>query len=75
MLAAPFGVFPGTGIGGGCVYEGNIFHGSFSSCMEIGHMFVASDGPMSGFGQRGVLESVASRLTIASEAGDGSLSR
>ena len=28
------GVFPGTGIGGGCVYEGRIFHGSRSSCME-----------------------------------------
>ncbi|MFP6693965.1 MAG: ROK family protein, partial [Pirellulales bacterium] len=32
------GVFPGTGIGGGCVYEGNILRGKTGSCMEIGHV-------------------------------------
>jgi glucokinase len=32
------GVFPGTGIGGGCVYEGRIFRGSRSSCMEVGFL-------------------------------------
>jgi glucokinase len=29
------GVFPGTGIGGGCVYEGQIFRGKNVSCFEI----------------------------------------
>jgi len=62
------GVFPGTGIGGGCVYDGSILRGAKSSCMEIGHMQVIPDGPMCGCGKRGCLEAVASRLVIASHA-------
>ncbi|MFV2069438.1 MAG: ROK family protein [Pirellulales bacterium] len=62
------GVFPGTGIGGGCVYEGKIIRGARSSCMEIGHVQVMPDGPLCGCGQRGCLEAVASRLAIASAA-------
>lgn len=61
-----FGVFPGTGIGGGCVYEGKIIRGAVNSCMEIGHTRVVADGPLCGCGLRGCLESVASRLAIAS---------
>lgn len=61
------GVFPGTGIGGGCVYEGNILTGRNSSCMEIGHIPLLNDGPLSGFGHRGTLEAVASRLAISGE--------
>jgi glucokinase len=34
------GVFPGTGIGGGCVYEGKVLRGRKYSCLEIGHMQV-----------------------------------
>lgn len=62
------GVFPGTGIGGGCVYEGNILRGRKSSCMEIGHIQVLPDGPLCGCGRRGCLEAVASRLVIAAAA-------
>ena len=62
------GVFPGTGIGGGCVYDGNILSGINSSCMEIGHIQVLQNGPLCGCGQRGCLEAVASRLVIASQA-------
>ncbi|NNJ26839.1 ROK family protein [Alienimonas chondri] len=62
------GVFPGTGIGGGMVYEGAIFRGAKYSCLEIGHMPVDPLGPRSGLGQRGTLEAVASKLTIASQA-------
>jgi glucokinase len=62
------GVFPGTGIGGGCVYQGNLLRGSRSSCMEIGHMPVMVDGPLCGCGNRGCLEAVASRLAISSAA-------
>jgi len=60
------GIFPGTGIGGGCVYEGEIIRGKTSSCMEIGHVQVVSDGPLCGCGRRGCLEAVAGRLAIAS---------
>ncbi len=62
------GVFPGTGIGGGCVYDGKILRGAKSTCMEIGHMQVVPDGPLCGCGKRGCLEAVASRLVIASQA-------
>jgi len=61
------GVFPGTGIGGGLVYEGKIFRGKSTSCMEIGHVMVDPRGRMCGCGRRGCLETVASRLAIAAD--------
>lgn len=62
------GVFPGTGIGGGAVYEGRIMRGRTGSCMEIGHIPVQPDGPLCGCGRRGCLEAVASRLAISAHA-------
>ncbi len=62
------GVFPGTGIGGGCVYEGKILRGKTGSCMEIGHVPLLPDGNLCGCGQRGCLEAHASRLAIAGAA-------
>lgn len=62
------GVFPGTGIGGGCVYEGRILRGKPGSCFEVGHIPVVKDGALCGCGRRGCLETVASRLAIASAA-------
>ena len=62
------GVFPGTGVGGGCIYDGRIFRGQRLSCMEIGHLEVISLGPRSGTGQQGTVESYASRLAIAASA-------
>lgn len=62
------GIFPGTGIGGGCVYQDQIIRGKTSSCLELGHIQVMPEGPLCGCGQRGCLESLASRLVIASQA-------
>lgn len=62
------GVFAGTGIGGGCIYQGEILRGAKVSAFEIGHIQVMSNGPRCGCGQRGCLESVASRLAIAAQA-------
>jgi glucokinase len=62
------GVFPGTGIGGGCVYDGEILRGKTSSCLEIGHLVVLPEGPRCGCGGRGCLEAVASRLAISAAA-------
>ncbi len=62
------GVFPGTGIGGGCVYEGRIITGARSTCFEIGHCPVVPEGALCGCGRRGCLETVASRLAIAAAA-------
>lgn len=61
------GVFPGTGIGGGCVYDGQIVRGKHVSAMEIGHMEVVHDGNFCGCGRRGCLEAEASRLAISAE--------
>jgi glucokinase len=61
------GIFPGTGIGGGFVYEGKILRGKRLSCMEIGHTRIASSNRSSGVDMTGTLESEASRLAIAAE--------
>jgi len=66
------GVFPGTGIGGGCIYDGSILRGSVHSCMEIGHIVVDPKGPLCGCGRRGCLEAVASRLAIAANVAKAS---
>ncbi len=62
------GIFPGTGIGGGCVYEGKILQGAGISCMEIGHTRISSGVRCSGGAIPGTLETEASRLAIAAEA-------
>ncbi len=62
------GVFPGTGIGGGCVYDGRIIRGKRSSCLEIGHIQINRNGHLCGCGRYGCLETEASRLAIAAEA-------
>ncbi|MEP3477718.1 MAG: ROK family protein [Fuerstiella sp.] len=62
------GVFPGTGIGGGMVYEGKIFRGATGSCLEIGYLQMATEGPAAGVGPVGTLEALASRLAISGEA-------
>ncbi len=62
------GVFPGTGIGAGCVYEGNLLQGGQRTCLELGHVQVQPDGPRCGCGGRGCLEAVASRLAISQAA-------
>lgn len=62
------GIFPGTGVGGGCVYEGNILQGAGISCMEIGHVRISGSSKSSGSAFPGSLEAEASRLTIAAEA-------
>jgi len=62
------GVFPGTGIGGGCVYEGKLLRGKTGSAFEIGHMQAMVDGPLCGCGRTGCLEAVASRLAISAAA-------
>ena len=62
------GVFPGTGIGGGFVYDGELLRGKRGSCLEVGHIQVTSGGPLCGCGRRGCLEAVASRLAICGAA-------
>jgi glucokinase len=46
----------GTGIGGGIVLDGKLFHGRTYSAAEIGHMTINEDGPLCGCGNRGCVE-------------------
>ena len=62
------GVFPGTGVGGGMVYEGKIFRGKNCSCLEVGHVEVLPNGPRCSCGRRGCLEAVSSRLAVSAAA-------
>lgn len=62
------GIFPGTGIGGGCVYDGQLIRGKVNSAFEIGHIQVLPGGPICGCGNRGCVEAVASRLAISAAA-------
>jgi glucokinase len=64
---AAVGLFPGTGIGGGCVYDGKILRGRKLTAMEVGHMKISSSTRSSGVPLTGTLESEASRLNIAAE--------
>lgn len=58
------GIFVGTGIGAGIVLDGKLWHGTHKTAGEVGHMVVLADGPVCGCGNRGCLESVASRTAI-----------
>lgn len=62
-----FGLFPGTGIGGGCVYDGQILRGKVLSCMEVGHIKICGSDRLGATGMEGTLETEASRLAIAGE--------
>ncbi len=62
------GIFPGTGIGGGCVYDGQMVTGRGVTCLEIGHVKVDREGRLCGCGARGCLETVASRLAVSAAA-------
>ena len=59
-----------TGIGGGAVLNGNLFRGSTSNALEVGHMIIMKDGPRCGCGNRGCAEALASGTAIAKAAKD-----
>lgn len=50
----------GTGVGGGIVLDGRIWHGADGMAGEIGHMTVLPDGRQCGCGNTGCLEMYAS---------------
>jgi glucokinase len=56
-----------TGIGGGLILDGKIYHGVSGSAGEIGHMTIMPRGPHCGCGNRGCLEALASGTAIARE--------
>ena len=58
------GIFLGTGIGGGIVFNGEFYTGANHTAGEIGHMVLQVDGPRCGCGNNGCFEALASRTAI-----------
>ena len=58
------GIFLGTGIGAGLIFDGELFSGFNRSAGEIGHMVLEVGGPKCGCGNRGCFEALASRTAI-----------
>ncbi len=54
----------GTGVGGGIVLGGRIWHGMTGMAGELGHITVEPEGPPCGCGNRGCLEQFASAKAI-----------
>jgi glucokinase len=54
----------GTGVGGGLVLDGKIWHGMTGMAGEFGHMTVDPEGQQCGCGNRGCLEQYASATAI-----------
>ena len=57
-----------TGIGGGIIANGEIYHGANDSAGEVGHQILLPDGPLCGCGQYGCLEALCSGPAIARRA-------
>jgi len=54
----------GTGIGGGIIIDGKIYHGNNYGAAELGHMTVNKDGPLCNCGNYGCLEAYSSATGI-----------
>ncbi len=60
----------GTGIGGGIIFDGQLYRGEFGVAAEMGHMQVVPDGRDCGCGQRGCWEQYGSGRALVREARD-----
>jgi glucokinase len=58
----------GTGIGGGIVSGGRLFHGAHGFAAEIGHIVMDPAGPICGCGNRGCWEQLASGQAVTRAA-------
>jgi glucokinase len=58
-------VFIGSGVGGGIVIDGQLFHGAHGGAGEIGHTIVRAGGPRCGCGRFGCFEAMSARNAVA----------
>ena len=65
------GLTLGTGIGGGIVLDGELYHGASDDAAEIGHMCVDLTGRRCACGRYGCLEAYASGPNITARAVEG----
>lgn len=63
------GIFPGTGVGAGFVYDGRIIMGRAASAMELGMIYLPGTHLSSPHEGTVMLEDLTSRLALASQAG------
>ena len=54
----------GTGIGGGIIIDGKVYHGAEGYAAELGHISLSFDGPKCGCGNTGCMEAYASAKGI-----------
>ena len=59
-----FGIFIGTGIGGGLILDGKPYSGFNRTAGEVGHMVLQVGGPKCGCGNKGCFEALASRSAL-----------
>jgi glucokinase len=64
------GIFVGTGIGGGIIFDGKLVLGHRGAAAEVGHMRLQPGGPLCGCGGHGCLEALASRTAIERDIRD-----
>ncbi|MEW5979089.1 MAG: ROK family protein [Acidobacteriota bacterium] len=58
----------GTGIGGGLILNGRIWHGAFGMAAELGHVTIYPDGRPCACGSRGCLEAYAAASAVVRAA-------
>lgn len=60
----------GTGIGGGLILDGELYHGAVGAAAELGHVVIEQDGPpcQGHCPNRGCLEALASGTALVAEA-------
>ncbi len=56
-----YGIFAGTGVGGGHICNGSINRGKNFTAGEVGHMVVKINGPECNCGRKGCLEAIAGK--------------
>ena len=54
----------GTGIGGGIIIDGEVFHGAWDTAAEVGHIIIHEEGLLCNCGTRGCLEAYASATGV-----------
>lgn len=59
------GIFPGTGLGAGFVYDGKLIHGKATSCMELGMVYLPGTHLNSSIPGAVLFEDLTSRLGLA----------
>jgi glucokinase len=58
----------GTGVGGGMVLDGRLYHGATEGASDLGHLVLEPDGILCGCGKHGCLETLSSGPAIARQA-------